>query len=162
MHPTQVEVLSHTRLVPQLVPAGFWVPSMQTGEPLVHTVVPFLQAALPFVPHAAPTVHATQLPEPLHTWFEPHEVPGLTFIAESTQVDAPVAHEVTPTLQAVGLPPQGWPAVHDTQALAALQTRFAPQEVPTALALPSRQVVVPVAHEVTPLKHAELGLVPQG
>ncbi len=87
---------------------------MHAGEPLVHTVVPFLHAALGFDPHAAPTVHATQLPEPLHTWFAPHEVPGLTLIAESTQVEAPVWHDVTPTLHEVGLPLQPWPARHDT------------------------------------------------
>lgn len=106
VHDTQFDVLSHTRFVPQLVPGAFEVPSMHTGEPLVHTVVPFLHCGFGFDPQPAPTVHATQLPEPLHTRFAPHEVPAAWLIAESTQVEAPDMHEVTPTLHEVGFPLQ--------------------------------------------------------
>jgi hypothetical protein len=51
-------------------------------------------------------VHDTQVPEPLHTRFMPQVVPAAV-LPPSMQVIAPVAHEVVPTLQLVGLP------VHD-------------------------------------------------
>ena|SRR6478735_7101966 len=94
-----------TMFVPQLVPADLLPPSMHICAPVVQDVVPFLQM-FELVVHAAPAVHATHVPEPLHTRFMPQVVPAAV-LPPSMHVIAPVAHEVVPTLQLVGLP------VHD-------------------------------------------------
>ncbi len=83
------------------------------------------------------------------------------FTVPSTQVCAPVVHEVTPLRQRLGLVAQLAFAVQAVQVPEALQTRFTPQLVPGARCTESTQVVTPVAHDVTPVKHAALGLVPQ-
>jgi hypothetical protein len=106
---------SHTWLVPQLVPAGFGVPSTHVCAPVLHEVTPYRQAAFGLVVHDRPAVHDTQLPEPLHTMFVPQLVPA-GFGAPSTHVCAPVLHEVTPFMQAaLGLVVQASPAVQATQ-----------------------------------------------
>jgi hypothetical protein len=109
---------------------------------------------------AVPAVHAPQKPLPSQTWLAPQLVPAL-FGVESTQVWAPLPHEVMPVRHAVGLLPHPVPAVQAVQAPALLQTRLVPQLVPGARCTESTQVVTPVEHDVTPVKHAALGLVPQ-
>jgi len=69
----------------------------------------------------------------------------------SMQVIRPVAQEVTPTLQALGLVVQATPAVQATQAPASLQTMFAPQLVPAGLCALLPQTRVPVAQLVMPV-----------
>lgn len=104
-----------TLFVPQLWPFGVFVAeSMQVVVPVAHEVMPALHG-FGLVLHAAPAVHEAQVPA-LHTLFAPQLWPFGWSAAESTQVCAPVAHEVTPTLQGVGLPVQALPAVHATHA----------------------------------------------
>ena len=98
---TQVPVPLQTRSVPQLVPGALLLPSMHVWAPVAQDVVPFLQM-FELVVHAAPAVHATHVPEPLHTRFMPQVVPAAV-LPPSMHVIAPVAHEVVPTLQLVGL-----------------------------------------------------------
>jgi hypothetical protein len=95
-----------------------------------------------------------QNPLPLQTWLDPHDVPAATLPVPSTQLDAPVAQEVTPLLQDDGLPVQLLPAVQATQLPLALQTMLVPQLVPVVLLVSSRQVGTPVVHDVVPFLHA--------
>ena len=90
---------------PQFVPSAALVPrSVQTGAPLEQTIAPLWQGLLGV--QVMPAVQATQALLLLQTRLLPHMLPGGLLVALSTQTDAPVAHEVTPTLHAVGLPPQ--------------------------------------------------------
>jgi hypothetical protein len=146
---TQAPAPSQTMLVPQLVPADLLPPSTQVCAPDEHEVVPFLQT-LGLVVQAAPAVHDTQLPDPLQTWFMPHVAPA-GVLPPSMQVIVPLEQDVVPVLQAVGLPVQAWPAVHDTQVPEPLQTMLVPQLVPAAFAVPLVHVDVPVEHDATPL-----------
>ena len=82
-------------MVPQLVPAVLFVSSRQVGTPVVHELMPFLHAAEGFVVHAWPAVQSVHWPLALHTWLVPQPVPA-AFTAPSTQVGAPVVHDVTP------------------------------------------------------------------
>ena len=95
---------------------------------------------------------------PMHDGPAPHSVPaGLSF-ALSTQVIAPVVHEVTPTLQRLGLVLHEAPAVQAPQTPEPLQTLFVPQLLPAVLLLAvSMQVVAPVEQDVVPSLHG-LGL----
>jgi hypothetical protein len=156
VHATQAPAALQTMLVPQLVPADLLPPSTHVIAPVEHDVAPFLQM-LGFVVQAAPAVHDTQVPEPLHTWFVPQVVPAAV-LPPSMHVIAPVEHVVVPTLQAVGLPVHDWLAVHATH-MPPLQTMLVPQLTPGALLLPSTHVMAPVVHAVTPLRHADDGLV---
>lgn len=65
-HATQLPEPLHTMPAPQLAPAGTFEEAMHTGAPEVHTVVPCWHG-LPGGVHAAPALHATQAPAPLHT-----------------------------------------------------------------------------------------------
>ena len=152
---TQAPEPLHTMFVPQLMPADLLPPSTQVCAPVEHDVAPFLQT-LGLVVHAAPAVHDTHVPEPLHTWFVPQVAPAAA-LPPSTQVMAPLAHEVVPTLQAVGLPVHDWPAVQETQPPPPLQTMLVPQLTPADLAPPSTQVMAPDEHDVVPLRQV-LGL----
>jgi hypothetical protein len=158
VHATHAPEPLHTMFVPQLTPADLLPPSTQVCAPVEHAVVPFLQM-LGLVVQAAPAVHDTQVPEPLHTWFMPQVVPA-ALLPPSTQAMEPLAHEVVPTLQAVGLPVHAWPAVHDTQVPPPLQTMLVPQLTPADFAPPSTQVWAPVEHDVVPVRQTP-GLVLQ-
>jgi hypothetical protein len=161
VHDTQLPLLLHTWLVPQLVPADFWLPSMHVWLPVLHEVMPLKQAELGLVVQLAPAVQPMHPPEPLHTWLEPQLVPA-GFGLPSTHCWLPVLQEVMPFAHAaLGLVVQDCPAVQATQLPAALHTWLVPQLVPAALGLPSMHTEVPVLHEVMPLKQAELGLVLQ-
>jgi hypothetical protein len=139
-----------TWLVPQLVPGDLLPPSTQVRAPVAQEVVPVLQA-VGLVVHDEPAVQATQPPEPLQTWLVPQPTPGALFVVASTQVVAPVAHEVVPFLQAVGLVPHEIPAVQEMHPPAPSQTRFDPQEVPAIFAVPLTHVCAPDVHEAVPL-----------
>jgi hypothetical protein len=110
----------------------------------------------------APAVHVPQNPLPSQTWLDPHEVPAITFPDPSTQVDAPVLHEVTPVLHADGLPLHDWPPAQAMQVPEPLQTMLLPQPVPPDFGVLSMQVCTPVVHDVTPFLHAAPGLVVHG
>lgn len=69
----------------------------------------------------------------------------------STQVDAPVAQEVVPSLQIDGFEVQLSPEVHEAQVAPLVQTMLVPQLVPGGSGLSSMQVEEPVAHEVVPV-----------
>jgi hypothetical protein len=147
-----------TMLVPQLVPAVFGLPFAHVDMPVEHDAVPLKQT--PGLPvQLCPGVHMPQNPFPSQTWLDPQDVPAMTLPVPSTQTDAPVAHDTTPTLQDDGLPVHEAPPEHATQVPEALQTMFVPQLVPAALFVSSRQVWTPVLHEVMPFLHAAPGFV---
>ena len=86
-------------------------------------------------------VQAMQVPDPLQTMLLPQPVPpGL--LASSTQVWAPVAHEVMPVLQVFVLVVHACPALQATQVPLPSHTMPTPQLVPAAVAVPSVQLVV--------------------
>jgi hypothetical protein len=136
---------------PQLVPSATLVPrSVHTGAPLEQTIAPLWQALLGL--QAVPAVHAAQAALLLQTIPVPHMLPTGLLVVLSTHTDVPVAHEVTPTLQGLGLPPQPVnPGVQLTH-VPALQKKFAvPHGLPFAIAVPvSVQVAAPVAHDSVP------------
>jgi hypothetical protein len=136
---------------PQLVPSAAAVPvSVQTGAPELQTMVPTWHLLVGV--HAIPAVHATHALALLHTMFVPHEAPA-ALLAPSTHIDEPVAQDVVPTLQGVGLLVQPVrPGVQVAQ-VPDLQKRFAvPQVEPSARDVPrSVHTAVPVAHERVPL-----------
>jgi hypothetical protein len=142
-------------LVPHEVPCGLLVLELvQVDAPVLQEVTPTLQG-FEFVVQLAPALQATQVPLELHTRFVPQLVPALTLVLELVHVEAPVLHEVTPTLHGLEFVLHDVPPVHATQLPAALQTRLLPQLVPGASLLePSTQVAVPVAHDCTPTRHA--------
>src|SRR5438552_12741871 len=149
VQPTQLPLPSHTRLLPQLVPADLLLPSTQVIVPLEQDVEPFLQMfGLPV--HDWPPVQATHMPLPLQTRLVPQPMPG-ALLPPSVQVIAPVEQVVVPFRQAFGLPVHDWPAVQATQPPLPLQTMLLPQLVPAVFALPFTQVDIPVEHDATPL-----------
>jgi hypothetical protein len=127
--------------------------SRQVGTPVVHALIPFMHAACGFVVQAWPAVHRVHWPFALQTWFAPQPLPA-GFEAPSTQVCAPVAHDVTPVLHAFALVLQGWPALHAVQAPLPSHTMPTPQLVPAAVFAPSVQVVAVPLHVVLPCLHA--------
>jgi hypothetical protein len=148
---------SHTWLVPQVVPAAFGDPSVHTGLPVVHDTTPLAQLALGLVVHAAPWVQETQFPAPLQTRFDPQLVPAVRG-GPFTHTGPPEEQETTPVKHAgLGLVVQEAPSVHATQFPSEEQTWLVPQLAPVAFCVPLTQVLVPVAHEVVPVKHG-LGL----
>ena len=110
----------------------------------------------------APVVHMPQKPLPSQTWLDPQDVPAMTFVVPSTQVIAPVLHEVVPFLHEDGFPVQDVPAVQATQVPEPLQTMLVPQLVPPAFGVLSTQVCTPVVQEVMPFLHAAPGFVVHG
>jgi hypothetical protein len=153
---TQLPPLLQTKSVPQAVPGALLPPSTQVMTPVAQDVVPFRQT--PGLPvHALPAVHAPQAPLPLQTMLVPQAVPG-ALLPPSTQVIAPVAQEVVPLRQMLGLVVHALPAVQAPQVPLPLQTMLVPQPVPGALLPPSMQAITPVAQEVVPLRQM-LGLV---
>lgn len=157
---TQAPLPSHTRLLPQLVPADFGAPSLHTVVPVPQVVVPCRQT-LGLPPHAWPAVQLPQKPAPSHTWPLPQLVPA-PFGAPSTHVCVPVVQEVTPLAHAaLGLVLHDAPLTQLMQLAALLQTWLVPQLVPAALGVESRHTGAPVVQEMAPFAHAALGLVLQ-
>ena len=139
---------THDWTGPHDVPAAVGAPSMHVFTPPVHEMTPSLQAP-GLVLHALPAAQAMQFPAVLQTMSVPQLLPGVLLPA-STQVVAPVAQDVVPSLHALGFPEQALPAVHDPHIPDPLQTMFGPQLVPAALLPPSRHVITPVAQDVVP------------
>jgi hypothetical protein len=116
----QAPLPSHTMPLPQAVPADLLPKSRQACVPVAQLVMPVLHG-VGFVAQFAFAVHAPQVPFPSHTMFVPQLVPpGL--LSTSTQVWAPVVHDVVPLMQTLGLPVQACPAAHATHAPAPPQT----------------------------------------
>jgi len=103
-------------------------------------------------------VHEPQLPLPSQTMLVPQLVPPI-LLPPSAQVWAPVAQDVAPFLQMLGLVVQAVPAVQATQLPVPLQTMLVPQLVPAILSPPSTHSWVPVEHEVVPFLQALVGFV---
>lgn len=138
--------------VGQVVPLGRAAPSLHIGAPVLHVTVPTRHASgLPV--QAVPAAHATQVFVELHTRFVPHEAPS-PFGVLSVQTGAPLAHEMTPLKQGLGLVVQLMPCVQALQTPLEEQTIPAPQLVPAGLFAPSVQTGAPVAHDTTPTLHA--------
>jgi hypothetical protein len=136
---THAPLPSQTLLLAQVVPAERFPKSRQTGAPVWQLMMPVLHA-FGFVEQFMLGVHAPHAPPPSQTMLVPQLVPPALAVP-STQVWAPVAHDVTPFLHAVGLVVQGWPALQPTQAPLPSQTMPTPQLVPAAVFAPSVQVV---------------------
>jgi hypothetical protein len=138
-----------TRLVPQLVPAALLPPSTQVVVPVAQEMRPFLQM-LGLLAQAVPGVQSPpQRPLPSQNRLVPQSAPA-GLLGPSTQSWTPVAHDVTPVLQAFGLLMQAAPGVQATQVPVPLQTRLVPQLVPAGLLPPSTQVIAPDAQTVAP------------
>ncbi len=101
-----------------------------------------------------PAVQLLHVPA-LHTLLVPHDVPFVTFPV-SAQTEVPVAHDVAPVRHAVG----GVQVTPVVQLLhvPALHTLLVPHDVPFAMFPVSAQTEVPVAHDVTPVRHAVEGV----
>jgi hypothetical protein len=84
-----------TMLVPQAVPVATFPDCMQTGAPLVQTVVPVWQAA-PDGEQLAPAWQLTQLPVDPQTLFVPQLVPAVTSFPLSLQTGVPVVQASVP------------------------------------------------------------------
>lgn len=127
------------------VPSVTLLRSAQTGVPLLHSTAPSLHW-LGFVVHAAPWLHATQLPV-LHT--PPgHDTPVITFPV-SRHTAAPVEQSIAPVRQAFdGV--QLIPATHGTHDPLGLHTPPA-HAVPAGLALASTHTGLPEAQVIVPL-----------
>jgi hypothetical protein len=152
IHAPQEPPLSQTAPEPHEVPAAFAMPSTHVVAPVEHDVTPLKHSACEgFVVHDWPAVHETHAAALLQTRFDPQLVPG-ALGASSTQVEVPVAHDVTPEAHALfGFVEQATPALHVAHWPLALQTSFVPHEVPAAFLVPSTQADAPDAQEVTPL-----------
>ena len=130
VHATQVPAPLQTWLVPQVVPAAVLPVSTHLGAPVVHSVTPVLQGAPGFVVHALPASHVAHSPFPLHTMFEPHAVPALTF-SPSMQPEDADPQVRTPSLHIPpGLPVHTVPAAQVVH-MPVLQTLSVPQNVPS-------------------------------
>lgn len=151
----------HTRPAPQLVPAVTFPLSTQTELPELQSVRPATHGAPGLVVHIWLATHMPQLPFESHTWAEPQAVPAILLLP-STQVVAPVAHELSPLRQAgFGLVVQAMAAVQLTQLPLTLQTWLVPHVVPGGRLPESMHVWTPVVHEVMPVLQEGLGLVVQ-
>src|SRR6478752_5893236 len=100
VHATHAPEPLHTMLVPQLTPADLVPPSTQVCAPVEHVVVPLLQMVRLAV-HACPAVQDTHVPPPLQTMLVPQLTPA-DLAPPSTQVCAPVEHDVVPVRQTPG------------------------------------------------------------
>ncbi len=144
------------------MPFATFVASRHTVEPVVHEVIPDLQGVPGFEVQALPATHMPQKPFASQTCPEPHAVPAF-FGAPSTHTAAPVVHDVRPLRQAgFGLVVHVVPSAHAVQAPVELHTMPFPHVVPAAFAESSTHTALPDWHRVTPLWHAESGLVLQG
>lgn len=123
----QLPMPLQTRSGPQPAPAATFAPSTQRVTPVEQSMEPLLHGAPGLLVQVAPCTHMPQKPLASHTCPEPQFVPAARG-GPSTQVSAPVAHEVTPVRQpGFGLVAQAFPARQLTQVPAGEQTRSAPQ-----------------------------------
>lgn len=110
----------HTRPTPQPLPDGRSAPSRHWVVPELQEMTPSLQR-LGLLVHCSPAEQTPQKPLLSHTRPAPHDPPAL-FGAPSTQVCAPVTHEVVPARQSPVLVEHTFPAAHEMHAPLPLQT----------------------------------------
>lgn len=152
---THMPATLQTRSIPHEVPGALIASSMHTGAPVEHSTTPRRQALPGLVVHAAPALHATQLPAALQTWLLPHEAPAVAFMPSSQPGAAPQV--VRPRLQgAPGFDPQAAFGTHCRQ-LPPTQTRSTPQPRPDGAGGPSMHTAVPESHRMTPVTQGVLG-----
>src|SRR6478609_8394589 len=109
----QLPALLQTMSVPQDVPANFCMSLVQTIAPVLQLLMP-VKHLLELDVQLVPAVHATHVPEPLHTIPEPQPVPA-DLLLPSMHVIAPVVHDVVPFLHAAfGFVAHELPAVQAT------------------------------------------------
>ena len=143
---TQAPLPSQTMPAPQPVPGDLLPKSRQTGAPVAQLVMPVLHG-VGFVVQLVLAVQATQAPALLQTMFMPQLVPpGL--LLSSTQVWAPVEHDVVPVLHGPGFVAHDWPLAHATHVALPLQTMPTPQLAPGARSVPFPQAVIMLALQV--------------
>jgi hypothetical protein len=129
------------------VPLPTFVTLMHVDVPVAQDVVPTVQLV-----GLQPTLAVQEEQLPLsQTRFVPHEVPLPTFVT-LTHVDVPVAHDVVPIVQFVGLQPTL--AVQEAQ-VPPLQTMLVPHDVPLPTFATFVHIDVPVAHDVVPAVQLE-------
>jgi hypothetical protein len=145
---THAPLPSHTMSLPQADPAARLPKSRQTGAPVWQLTMPVLQG-VGLVVQFALAVQVMQVPDPLQTMLLPQAVPP-ALLASSTQVWAPVAHEVMPVLQAFVLVAHACPELQATQAPLPSQTMPTPQLVPAVVFAPSVQLVAVPLQVVLP------------
>jgi hypothetical protein len=152
-------------VVPLQMPAvqtSVWVQAMPSLQPVPLGLLPTMQPPLPsqvdeewhwpavqlyVVPTHAPLLQTS-------VWVQ--AVPSLQpvvsgLLPPSTQVCAPVMHEVTPSRHWFGLVVQAAPAVQATQLPALLQTMLVPQLEPAARCALLLHTIVPVVQLVMPV-----------
>lgn len=83
----------HTRSVPHEAPLGLFAPVTQIGAPAAHEMTPTWHRLAGV--HAAPAVHAPQVPLPLQTRLVPHDVPAGR-LPLATQTGARFTQEIVP------------------------------------------------------------------
>lgn len=116
----------HTRFVPHPIPfISAVVVSEQAAVPVLHDRLPTWHGLAGV--HIVPAAQALQTPA-LHTIACPQLAPSEA-LPDTTQIETPVAHDVTPALQGS----VGWQALPAAQApqTPPLQTRSTPQAVPS-------------------------------
>lgn len=147
-------VVEQTWFVPQLWPAAFCEPSSHEGPLNPQLVTPF-QHGLGLPVHDVPAMQLTHEPEPVHVRPAPQAVPADLGLP-STQLAAPVLHEMAPSRQGSGLVVQVAPAAQDTQLPPDEQTLPEPHAEPAALSEPFSQIGAPEPHESVPNLHGSL------
>jgi hypothetical protein len=133
-----------TVLVVHAVRSGSLPAEAQVCVPVAQDVAPTWHG-LPSV-QWAPAEHMRQLPLPSQTPFE-HAVPAVLAVTP-THAEVPLAHDVVPTSQSVGL--HGWLAVHETHC-PPLHTMLVPHEVPFATFDVLPHTDAPLVQEVVPV-----------
>ncbi len=139
---------------PHDVPSATLPVSRHTGEPVVHVVAPVRQGLVGA--QGAPSLHATQVPAPLHTRPVPHDVPPGR-LPVSAHVGMPVEHVIEPVRQGLS-GEHAEPAAHAMHDPAALQTMPAPHDEPGGARPDSRHTGPPVEQSTAPVRHAVVGV----
>ncbi len=149
--------LSQTSLAPHGVPFATLPVALQTGRPVLQSVVPVWHGLVGM--QLAPGVHEVQTPLS-QTMLVPHEVPLVTGVVVSLHTGVPVVHPMAPSTHGLGGVPHDVPAVHPTHRPLS-QTALVPHEVPFIAAVDeSVHTGAPVAQLMTPVTHG-LGCVVQ-
>ncbi len=133
---------------PHAVPSATLPLSAHSGLPVLHVVMPTRHGLVTV--HAAPTLHAAQVPPP-QTRSVPQAVPSATGVVWSVQLGVPALQSSLPTWQA-------FVGTHVAAATQAAQVPFehtmlVPQPWPSGAGPDCMQTATPVAHVVTPVWH---------
>lgn len=134
---------AQTAPAPHDVPFGASPLTVQTGPPELHESAPVLQGSLGV--QVFPSVHATQFPVPVQTWFVPQLAPAAIGVAVSTHT-GPALHDCEPTSH-------GFVGVHFAPTVQSTHeplehTLSAPHDLPSDANTPALSV-----HTGTPVLH---------